>query len=123
MEPLVVYKDGKPKFVCEYTGGLISERYFIPSRRRPQKRGCYVTLPVLLRAHRNDPNYEEIKAICEDYYDQLDIPMAPALPEASRPIADQRALSQYLDKLPMGCSWTLVRGSQNVETYCKQRGL
>ncbi|MCA9340711.1 MAG: hypothetical protein KDA17_07375 [Candidatus Saccharibacteria bacterium] len=123
MEPEIVYKDGKPRFVCQYTGALIRERYFIPSRKRPQKRGCYVTLPVLLRAHLLEPDYEEIKAICEEYYDQPDIPVAPELEICRRPITEQLKLSQYLDEIPMGCSWTLVRGSQNVETYCKQRGL
>jgi len=104
----------KTYFVCQYTGALLTTHYSIPcGKNLSQREGCYATLPVLLRAVLDEeegkftPRFEKIKHDCEAYYMQPDIPVQPPLPEEQCPLGID-ALSDYLEQMELGLSWTLV---------------
>lgn len=104
----------KEYFVCEYTGALLTTHYFIPSGKNLTDRtGCYATLPVLLRAVLEEEGgkfsarFEKVKRDCEMFFTQPDIPIQPALPADSVPLGTD-ALCEYLEKMDLGLSWTLV---------------
>lgn len=104
----------KRYFVCEYTGALLTAYYAIPfGKNLTQKTGCYATLPVLLRAVLDEEDgkfterFQKVKHDCEVYYTQPDIPVQPALPDEQCPLGVD-ALSDYLEQMELGLSWTLV---------------
>lgn len=105
---------GQTYFVCEYTGALLTSYYPIPcGKNLAERQGCYATLPVLLRAVLDEEGgqfterFQRIKHDCEVFYMQPDIPVQPALPRDQCPLGVD-ALSDYLEQLELGLSWTLV---------------
>ncbi len=123
--PQIVTFRGENYFVCDYTGALIKQRFFIPDGiDQNGKVGCYCTLPVLLRAvyDRGVDEFElaDLKDDLQKFYDQPDIPLQQAL--TTFPIGSQSDLVTYLSGIDKGQSWVLVKGSQHVDEYRPERG-
>lgn len=111
---------GKSFFVCDYTGAPIEKRFFIPvGKYLKGKEGCYATLPILLRAvfekqgNQRNHLFEKIKSDCESFYNQPNIPMAPALEPERLPLSIDQ-LSDYLLEIDMGAGWMLVPNCQMI---------
>lgn len=108
----------KRYFVCEYTGGPVEFRFFIPEGKK--KRGCYATLPILLR-HQADllgidsDAFKKVKSTVEKYFNQPDIPLAPPLEKDRIPLSEEQ-LSAYIAQQPegQGLSWLLVKRSVDI---------
>lgn len=118
--PRVKQVGNKWYFVCDYTGALIENRFFWPAKKRPTKRGCFCSLPVLLRANVGNSNFDQIKSDCEDYFNQPDIPIQPELKEKENRELTEIELENYLDQLDMGLSWLNVYGAQNIDKFIKE---
>ena len=116
--PWILFR-GTKYFVCEYTGAFITERYYLGKGRK--KTGCYVTLPVMLRAildNEGQAAFIKAKALAEEQYDQPDIPLQTALGAEHAPMSTAR-LCVYLREIELGENWQLVPGSQNIAHYAK----
>lgn len=118
---------GKKYFVCEYTGALMTTHYSIPyGKNLSQRTGCFVTLPVLLRSVLDEEGgvysdrFQKIKHDCEVFYTQPDIPVQPPLSEEQCPLG-MDALCDYLEKLDLGMSWTLVPNSVPISKPKKKK--
>jgi hypothetical protein len=112
---------GKRFYVCQYTGALINQRYFVPSGRVNRgKEGCFATLPILLRAlyemegEQITKRFADTKKLLESYFQQPDIPMQPALPVEKLPLSSAQ-LADYLVQLDQGQAWLRVPKAQSVE--------
>lgn len=109
-------------FVCEYTGVFIDKRYFIPFGNKNKKmRGCYATLPILLRALcdelENFPEaFEEEKKRILAFYEQPNVPVARKLDVSVIPL-DSDEFDSYLDEIEMGPAWLKVRKGQTIQDY------
>lgn len=126
MNPQVVQYQGEPYFVCDYTGALIKERFFIPSGNdNKAKEGSFVTLPVALRwlqdSGKTPAEFAEAKDKLLQHFDQPDIPMQPPLDRF--PVDRTMTLAEYLNNLPqgMGSSWLLVNGSEKASDYAPEK--
>lgn len=115
--PQVVEYNGERWFVCDYTGQLVRGRYYVPEGG--EKRGCFATLPILLRAlveNGAEPEeFGEIKETLLDHFNQPDIPVQPAL--ARKPLGHNCDLATYLSELEQGQSWMLVEGKELASEY------
>lgn len=107
---------GKTFVLCDYTGAPLEKYYYVPEGKK--QRGCYATLPILLRAEWEalpqpvlhfSHQFEKLKEEVEQYYNQPDIPMAPTLSSECIPLSKEE-LRAYLQRLDtgMGESWLLV---------------
>jgi hypothetical protein len=122
--PQVVKYRGESYFVCDYTGALIRQRFFVPDGiDQNGKVGSYCTLPVLLRACYekgiDEVELADLKEDLEKFYDQPFIPMQQAL--ATFPIGSQSDLVSYLSGIDKGQSWMLVNGAEHVDEYRPER--
>jgi len=122
--PQTTFYQGQNWFVCDYTGALIKDRFFVPDGKdNSGKVGCFCTLPVLLR-HYADSGVDqaELNDLTDDlckFYDQESIPIQPRL--GGFPITSQSDLASYLSLVPQGQSWLLVNGSQSIDEYKPER--
>lgn len=119
----VVEVRGRRFYVCQYTGALVTQRFFVPTGRlRRGKDGCFATLPILLRALFEDegnqatPRYARTKTLLEDYYNQPNIPMQPALDVQRVPLSAQQ-LADYLVELDKGQAWLHVKKGQKIDEH------
>ena len=109
---------GNDFFVCDYTGVLISYRYYIPEGR--QKIGAFCSLPVLLRyvfeqeGCKHTARFKKVKSDIEEHFLQPDVPIAPELKMEDFPVSD---LFRYLEQLDKGMAWTLVKGAQTIDEF------
>lgn len=109
---------GNDFFVCDYTGALISYRYYIPDGR--QKIGSFCTLPVLLRSVFEEEGckytarFKKVKSDVEEHFFQPDVPLQPELKMEDFPVSD---LFRYLEQLDKGAAWTLVKGAQTIDEF------
>ena len=126
MNPQVVQYQGEPWFVCDYTGALIKERFYVPSGSdNKEKVGSFATLPVALRylqeTSETPSEFAQAKDNIEKHFDQPDIPVQPALERF--PVDRTMTLAEYLNLLPqgMGSSWLLVNGSEKATEYAPEK--
>lgn len=111
-----VFVNGEYYFVCNATGCLLKERFFIPSEiENDETSGAFLTLPVALRyvldCKLSKSSYNDIKADMCKYFEQIDIPAHPITPEIPvDPVP-------HLDMMELGQSWKLVAKSQSVDVY------
>lgn len=103
---------GKKFFICEYTGALISKRYFYISNK--EKVGCFATLPILLRYLYDSVDAKEFavkKRELECQYFQPAIPIQPILLIDRVPL-DELGLFTYLEEIDKGSAWLKVAGAE-----------
>lgn len=118
----VVTVRGKHFFVCNYTGALIEQRFFIPDGPGlTQKKGCFVTLPVMMRwleekEGQNSKEFERLKHNAEVYFLQPDIIPQTTLPIERVPLGNAELL-EYLHEIDLGGAWLRVDGAETVEQY------
>ncbi len=113
----VIEVRGNKYFVCEYTGVFMKQRYYIPVGKNRTR--CFVTLPVMLRAIEEQFGWDErvrVKALCEEYYHQPDIPMQPSVDIDRVPMSNDDAV-RYLDEISGGQSWIFVAGAEHIDDY------
>lgn len=84
-------------------------------------RGCYATLPILLRALcdelENFPEaFEEEKKRILAFYEQPNVPVARKLDVSVIPL-DSDEFDSYLDEIEMGPAWLKVRKGQTIQDY------
>lgn len=110
----------KRYYVCDYTGGPVEFRFFIPEGRKCK--GCYATLPILLRHQAellgvDSEEFRLLKIKVEKFFNQPDIPLAPELPTDRVPLSEAE-LSDYIKSQPegMGLSWLLVKKSIDINS-------
>ena len=120
---------GKAYFVCEYTGALVQQMYFVPfGKDLKQKERCFATLPILLRAILEEEGgeytdrFQKIKHDCEVFFVQPDIPVHPPLPVERTPLSPNEFL-EYAEELELGLSWTLVEKAVPAEKKRKPKKL
>lgn len=125
--PQIVEVRGKSYFVCEYTGALLEERYFIPhGKDLKKKQGSYASLPILLRAVLDEEHgvytdrFNKIKHDCEVFYTQPDIPVLPRIEVDDLPLSHGEVLN-YMRNLDMGPAWMYVPGAEKVERPKKKQ--
>lgn len=118
---------GRKFFLCEYTGAPCDVRFFIPTGKQNRaKRGCYASLPVLLRhqleLQKNQwtPEMEELKQRLEDFYVQPNIPVQQPLDPNRVPLSRDE-LHDYLSEMDMGLAWLRVEGGQTLERPSKRQ--
>jgi len=111
-------------FVCDYTGAFLQTRYFIPfGKGLRKKQGCYGTLPILLRAvleQEGKERMEEVKKVVENYYNQPDIPIQPALAKEELPLSPEQ-FDLYVRQIDMGQAWLLVPKGAPIESATKSK--
>jgi len=119
--PQLVEVRGKVFFVCDYTGALITKRYFIPcGKDLKKKQGSYASLPILLRAVLEEEHgkytdrFQKIKQDCEVFFTQPDIPVATRVDEEDLPLSDSDVLNK-MRELDMGAAWFYVEGAETAE--------
>lgn len=129
MASQLVIVRGTPYFVCEYTGALVQQMYFVPfGKDLKQKERCFATLPILLRAILDEEDgkytdrFQKIKHDCEVFYVQPDIPVQPPLPTEKVPLTPDQ-FTEYAEQLELGLSWTLVEKAASAEKKRKTKKL
>ena len=115
-----VFVNNEYYFVCNATGCLLKERFFIPSEiENDETSGAFLTLPVALRyildCKLSKSSYNDIKADMCKYFEQEDIPAHPISPEIPvDPVP-------HMDMMELGQSWKLVAKSQHIDTYLMKK--
>lgn len=121
MKGQLVQIQDEPFFICQYTGAPCTQRYFIPTG--PTKRGKYgtfATLPIALRAIIGNPEFDfgKTKILLEQWYQQPDIPVQPALDKSRVPLSSDE-LELYCMELEMGDGWLRVPKAQTAASTNK----
>jgi len=122
--PQTVTFKGKRFFVCEYTGAFIQKRYFLPvGPHLEEKQGCYVTLPVLLRAmverKATPQELDEARDVMRLKFEQPNVPVQPPL-SLQGPLNDEQ-LSKYLATQELGLNWLLLKCCETIEDFDKSQ--
>ena len=109
--------NNEPFFVCNATGLLLKDRYFIPGKR---KHGAFVTLPIALRWIKDNTNldsdqFEEVKRKTCVFFCQPDIPLHPT--KIEMPAGHSKCKEEILNEMELGRSWLFVQGSENISEY------
>ena len=108
--------------MCEYTGVLMSQRYYVPfGTKNKKKRGCYATLPILFRALQDELGefpeaFEAEKTRILQFYHQPGAPIARELQETEIPLDSDEFIS-YLQDFEFGEAWLRVPFAQSIDEY------
>lgn len=119
MKVQIVWINNEAFFVCNATGLLLKDRYFIPGE---QKHGAFVTLPVALRWIKDhtdltEEQFEEVRECMQAHFKQPIIPLHPN--PIQIPVGHLSCREEVLSEMELGVSWMHVAGSENVEDYLK----
>lgn len=115
---------GRRFFVCQYTGALITTRFFVPTgntKLSKGKEGCYATLPVALRAvfeeegNQATDRFKEAKDKMEQFFNQPNIPMQQDLATDFIPLQGE-SLTSYLSAMEMGLAWLDVQKGVHIDS-------